>query len=369
MENILNEYKLADKNTVYTLKKEIEKIAGKIARNIKIMEVCGTHTVSIRKYGIHSLLPQNIQLISGPGCPVCVTPTSYIDHALELVQAREATILTFGDMLKVPGSSGESLSSYMGNELVRVIYSPMEILKLRKEISRPIVFLGIGFETTIPTIAAVFKRVIENGIKNTFLYTSFKTVPPALEVLLSDPTNRIDGFLLPGHVSIILGEKPYKEVLEKGIGVPGVITGFEPVDIMLGIYLTLKQIKNKEHRVENAYPRAVKPEGNPKAREIINFLLETANELWRGLGELPKSGLKVRDKYKEIDAAIHFNFKEEYNREPPGCLCAAVIQGKNIPTDCPHFGKACLPEEPIGPCMVSSEGACAAYYRYGADKL
>jgi len=368
--NILKEYKLEDKSTVGNLQKEIERIAHKIGREIKIMEVCGTHTVSIRKFGIHSLLPKNVRLISGPGCPVCVTPTSYIDHALQLVKNKRAVILTFGDMLKVPGSSGESLSAYMGNELVRVIYSPLEILKLRREISQPIVFLGIGFETTIPTIASVFKQVIETDINNTFLYTSFKTVPPALEVLLADPSNQIDGFLLPGHVSVILGEEPYREILEKSNkGVPGVITGFEPVDIMLGIYLTLKQIQNNEHRVENAYPRAVKPSGNSKARKIMDFLLKSADELWRGLGNLPKSGLKIREEYKSIDATIHFEFTDEYNHEPKGCLCAAVIQGKNIPTDCPHFGKSCLPETPIGPCMVSSEGACAAYYRYGVDRL
>ncbi len=351
------------------LKKEIKNLAHEIKREIKIMEVCGTHTVSIRKYGIHSMLPSNIHLISGPGCPVCVTPTSYIDNALNLIEEQNVAIATFGDMLKVPGSTGKSLATYMGTNHVKVVYSPTQILQLRKELDIPIVFLGIGFETTIPTIATVFLKIFEEEIENIYLYTSFKTVPIALKILLSDPTNKIDAFLLPGHVSVILGEKPYREVLETPTGVPGVITGFEPLDIMLGIYMNLKQIQKGRNEVENAYPRAVKKEGNKKARTIIATLLEEADELWRGLGMLPKSGLKIREKYMKIDATKQFSIKNEYNYEPEGCLCAEVIQGKNIPTDCPHFGNTCLPEDPIGPCMVSSEGACAAYYRYGADRI
>lgn len=365
----LNNYKLQDRKTINALKAEIDAIAKKIGREIKIMEVCGTHTVSIRKYGIHSLLPPNIHLISGPGCPVCVTPTSYIDNSLKLIEDMGVTVVTFGDMLKVPGSSGKSLATYMGSDAVKVIYSPTEILNIREQTEKPIVFLGIGFETTVPTIASVFLKIIKQKIDNTYLYTSFKTVPMALKILLSDPTSQIDGFLLPGHVSVILGETPYREVLETPNGVPGVITGFEPLDIMLGTYMILKQILEERREVENAYPRAVKREGNPKARDIIYTLLEKSDELWRGLGNLPMSGLKIKKEYENIDATKQFDINNEYNYEPKGCLCAEVIQGKNIPTDCPHFGTACLPEDPIGPCMVSSEGACAAYYRYGAERI
>ena len=355
--------------SIESLKTEINEIALNLKRDIKIMEVCGTHTVSIRRAGIHSLLPSNIHLISGPGCPVCVTSTGYIDNALSLAEKDQAVIATFGDMLKVPGSHGTSLSRFMAGGNVRIVYSPLEILKMPGSSDKPIVFLGIGFETTVPTIAATFLRIFEKKRGNIYLYTGFKTVPIALDTLLKVQDSRIDAFLLPGHVSVIIGEKPYKEVLERETGVPGVIAGFEPEDILIAILWILRQIKNGTHKVQNAYPRAVRQNGNPKARKIIDTLLMPSDELWRGLGMLPGSGLALRPQYSIIDAKKHFGFKREYNYEPSGCLCSEVLQGKLAPLECPLFGTKCIPEEPVGPCMVSSEGACAAYYRYGDIKV
>ena len=357
------------KNPIDSIKAEIHEIALHLKRDINIMEVCGTHTVSIRRAGIHSLLPPNVHLISGPGCPVCVTSTGYIDNAISLAEKGEAIVATFGDMLKVPGSHGVSLSRFMASGNVRIVYSPLEILKIDENSKKPVVFLGIGFETTIPTIATTFLRVFKENNRNIYLYTGFKTVPIALDTLLKMPDSSIDAFLLPGHVSVILGEEPYREVLEKGTGVPGVIAGFEPEDIFIAILWILRQIKKGEPVVQNAYPRAVRPQGNPKARKMIDTLLMPADELWRGLGILPGSGLALRPEYSLMDAKKHFNLKQEYNYEPPGCLCSEVLQGKLSPPECPLFGKSCIPEEPVGPCMVSSEGACAAYYRYGDIKV
>ncbi len=351
------------------IKKEIRSIASRLKKDIVIMEVCGTHTVSVRRAGIHSLLPPNIHLIAGPGCPVCVTPTGYIDNAINLVREDRAVVVTFGDMLKVPGSEGISLSRYTGSGSVRIVYSPLEILKIRETVTKPLVFLGIGFETTIPTIAATFLRAAEEKNKDIYLYTGFKTVPVALEALLGMPNSMIDAFLLPGHVSVIIGENPYRDVLEKEGGVPGVIAGFEPDDILIALLFILRQIREGTHKVENAYKRAVRAEGNSRARDVIYRLLEPADELWRGLGIIPGSGLKLRPQFSRLDAKYVFGFKEEYNYEPSGCLCAEVLQGKLSPLKCPLFGKTCTPEEPVGPCMVSSEGACAAYYRYGDIKV
>ncbi len=354
---------LHDRNLAKALIGEIQKAAEDIGRELKIMEVCGTHTVSLRRSGIHSFLPDNITMISGPGCPVCVTPAGYVDNALSLLEEEELTLATFGDMLKVPGSGGISLSRYIGSGRVRIIYSPSDLISMAQSGEKPIVFLGIGFETTIPTIASVFLRAFEQGIHNLFLYPAFKTVPPALQALLSSPDRNFDAFLLPGHVSVILGLEPYR-LLEKPGGVPGVITGFEPIDLLGGILSILKQLRAGENKVENAYPRAVRREGNPRAREIMNRLLQPSDELWRGLGIIPLSGMRLKAKYMDFDAGIRFGLPEIRNFEPPGCICAQVIQGKALPNQCSLFGKNCTPDKPVGPCMVSSEGSCAANFRY-----
>ena len=356
--------RLSDPGLVGPLLSEIRDIAGSLGRKIRIMEVCGTHTVALRRHGIPSLLPENLSLISGPGCPVCVTPTAYVDNALSLVESGTATVATFGDMLKVPGSNGTSLSRYTAGGAVRMIYSPTEILALSKAGEGPLVFLGIGFETTIPAVAVVFLEAHSRGLPNLYLYTAFKTIEPALRALLSDPDRSIDGFLLPGHVSVIVGADAYG-FLEESEGLPAVIAGFEPLDMIYAILLILRQVAEGSRRVENAYPRAVKPQGNPKARKIIETLTVPSDELWRGLGVIPGSGRRLRREYRSMDASEAFQLPPLDDRDPPGCLCSKVIQGKSIPKDCSLFGVRCTPDQPVGPCMVSSEGTCAAYFRYG----
>jgi hydrogenase expression/formation protein HypD len=355
---------LQDRRLAAPLLERIRKYAAEVKRTIRIMEVCGTHTVAIRRSGVHSLLPENIRLVSGPGCPVCVTPTSYIDNALHLLESTDATIVSFGDMLKVPASDARNLAGYMGRGRVRIVYSPAELPGIAEQASEAVVFLAIGFETTIPTIAAAFLRARRAGIRNLFLYTAFKTVPPALRALLASPDRNLDGLLLPGHVSVIIGQQPYRFLEEPG-GVPGVITGFEPLDLLEGIAAVLNQVASGRRRVENSYTRAVRPDGNPKARKLMDELLEPVDVLWRGFGRIPASGLALRREFRDSDAQARFSLPQLDNVEPPGCLCAQVLQGRVVPNECTLFGKRCTPETPVGPCMVSSEGTCAASFRYG----
>lgn len=352
-----------EKRLAGSLVAEIEKVVKEIGRPVKLMEVCGTHTVELRKQGVHSLLPAKITLVSGPGCPVCVTPSGYIDNAISLAGSGEVVIASFGDMLRVPGSNGEALVSFSGTGGVRLVYSPLELLSLAAGEKKPVVFLGIGFETTIPAVIAVFRRAFEQRIANLFLYSAFKVIPPALRILAADPARRVDGFLLPGHVSVILGPEPYTFLEKKG-GLPGVITGFEGLDMLLGVLMLLRQIARGENKVENAYPRAVKPGGNPKALRMMEEMLEPRDALWRGLGVIPASGLGLKAELSSLDAEKRFPLPEVREHDNPRCLCRKVITGEALPTDCSLFAAACTPDDPIGPCMVSSEGTCAAYLRY-----
>jgi hydrogenase expression/formation protein HypD len=345
-------------------REHIHRIAETIPEHINLMEVCGTHTVQIRKHGIHSMLPENMHLISGPGCPVCVTPSSYIDNALQLIENQNVSIATFGDMVKVPGTKGTSLSYYMGSDSLHILYSPMELLGLAAESKKDIVFLGIGFETTIPTIASVFLRAFDAGIDNLSLYPAFKTISPALRALLQDEESDFQGFILPGHVSVIIGEQAYS-FLETEYGFPGVITGFEALDILSGVESLLMLIAGKKYAVKNCYTRAVRPEGNKKALAAMNRFLEPCDTQWRGLGLIKRSGMGIRSEYEVLDAVKRYSLPDLKQHDPPGCLCGRVIQGKASPQECKHFGTRCTPEQPIGPCMVSSEGTCAAYLRYG----
>ena len=342
---------------------QINRAMDRIGRPVKIMEVCGTHTVELRKQGVQSLLPPEISLVSGPGCPVCVTPTGYVDNAITLARTGQALVASFGDMLRVPGSDGEALVSFSGRDATRVVYSPQELLPLAQAERRPVVFLGIGFETTIPTVISVFKQAREEGVANLFLYSAFKLVPPALRALLSDPQRQIDGFLLPGHVSVIIGSNAYA-FLEQPGGLPGVVTGFEGLDMLFGILLLLRQIAAGQNKVENAYARAVKPSGNPKALALMQETLEPRDTLWRGLGVLPGSGLGLRPELSRLDAEVRFSLPPVAEHDNPRCLCRQVITGQAIPPDCAMFGGRCTPDDPVGPCMVSSEGTCAAYLRY-----
>jgi hydrogenase expression/formation protein HypD len=273
-------------------------------------------------------------------------------------------LATFGDMLKVPGASGTSLSSRLGSGRLRLLYSPAELPGLARANAGPVVFLGVGFETTAPTVAAAFLQAAREGIRNLFLFTAFKTVPPALRALLADPESRLDAFLLPGHVSAVLGLEPYR-FLEQPGGLPGAVTGFEPLDLVDGILALLRQLAAGTRRVENAYTRVVRPGGNPRARAIMAELLEPEDALWRGLGLIPGSGLRLRERYRALDVTAHFSLRPVWNSEPAGCGCARVLQGRLEPEGCPLFGRACTPESPIGPCMVSSEGSCAAAFRFG----
>ena len=354
-----------DPATAALLSKEIVDISGTLENTVRFMEVCGTHTVALRRHGIHSLLPSKIKLISGPGCPVCVTPSGYIDNAFRLVEKYNCTIVSFGDMVKVPGSDGRTLSTYIGSGKVRIVYSPSELSALALEIDGPVVFLAIGFETTIPAVLAGFRKAIEERRQNIFLYTAFKTVPAALSFLLSDESHRIDGFLLPGHVSVIIGCKAYS-FLEDEKGIAGVITGFEPVDMLLGIRTLLQSVVDGDKRVLNEYPRAVREGGNPTARKIMEEYLEPYAARWRSIGVIEESGLRLLSLYHKYDAGKVFDLPDEGDTDAPGCLCGAVIQGKAAPPDCSFFGKRCTPDRPVGPCMVSSEGTCAAYLKYGS---
>jgi hydrogenase expression/formation protein HypD len=347
-----------------SLLEEIRRASGRIGRPVKIMEVCGTHTVELRRQGIHSLLPRDITLVSGPGCPVCVTPAGYIDNAIALATEGRALVANFGDMLKVPGSTGTTLGSYSGRGLAKLVYSPSDLPALARRSERPIVFLAVGFETTIPTVVSALLEARNEGIGNLSLYTAFKTITPALRHLLAGEDGGIDGFLLPGHVSVIIGPEAYGFLEQEG-GRPGVITGFEPLDMLLGILLVLRQVASRERRVQNAYPRAVKTGGNPLARRLMEENLEPRDDPWRGLGTIPGGGLGLRSHLAEFDAEKRFALPPAADREIPGCLCAKVIAGAAVPKDCGLFGSRCTPDDPVGPCMVSSEGTCAAHFRYG----
>lgn len=343
----------------------IAKEAGKVGRRLSFMEVCGTHTVSIARSGLRALLPSSINLISGPGCPVCVTSARDIDRALAAARVKGAVVASFGDMLRVPGSSGSlETASEAGGEAV-IVYSPLDALELARENpAKNVIFLGVGFETTAPAIAATVLEARSSGVKNFFVLPMLKTVPPALSALLSDPQCAVDGFLLPGHVSAVIGLAPYKSVLAK-YKRPGVIAGFEAADILHGLRLLIDACAGGGCSVENAYPRAVREDGNPVAVGMVNSVFEPCDAHWRGLGMIPVSGLRFRKEFEGFDAAEVFNISASPAEEPAGCICGKVLSGKAAPADCSLFGGACTPSSPVGPCMVSSEGSCAASYNYG----
>lgn len=339
---------------------EAENLAG---RNVSIMEVCGTHTMSIARYGIREILPETIRLISGPGCPVCVTPAGYIDAAIELA-GRGVTIATFGDMLNVPGSVSTLAAARSGGASVEVCYSPGSAVDIANaDPRREVVFLAIGFETTIAPVISIVPQAVKRDLANISLLTSFKLVPPALDALVLDPELKIDAFLCPAHVSAIIGSNAYLPVAEKH-GIPCVVAGFEPLDILLGIKGILAQVAAGKGFVENQYSRVVKPDGNARAREVMNRYLEPVDADWRGVGVIPVSGLGLKEEYAAFDAEKKFGITMGRGTPDPACMCGDVIKGKSLPPDCEMFGTGCTPDNPIGPCMVSSEGSCSAYYKY-----
>ena len=354
--------------TTAILVRRIQTVAAGIGRPLRIMEVCGTHTVALRRHGIHSLLPASIRTLSGPGCPVCVTPTSYVDNALRLVEEHDAVVATFGDMLRVPGSDGSTLARHLGSRRVRIVYSPLDAPAIAREAGgRPVVFLGVGFETTAPTIATVFERVHADGPANLLLYSALKTVPRALQALVEDSSLGIDGLLLPGHVSAVIGAAAYRELSRASRPLPAVIAGFEPLDMLLAIGELLELIRDGRAEVRNAYPRVVREQGNPHARAVMERVLEPTTEPWRGMGMLAGAALRLRPEMESLDAARAFGLSTGSRPDPPGCRCAAVVRGAVAPPECPLFGRTCTPDTPVGPCMVSSEGTCAAHFRYGGE--
>lgn len=354
-------------NEKQNIKKIIELIeidSRKLKKKINIMEVCGTHTMAISRYGIRALLPQKIKLISGPGCPVCVTPISEVDKAIELSEIKDVIITTFGDMMKVPGTKSNLIKKKAQGCDIRVVYSPMDALDIaKKNRDKKIIFLGVGFETTAPLVASTVKQAKTENIKNFFVLPCFKVIIPPMDALLNDKDLNLDGFICPGHVSAITGAKIYKPIVEK-YKIPCVIMGFEPMDILNGIHMIVRQIMNNEPRVEIQYKRAVKFEGNLNAQEILKEVFKETDSNWRGIGLIPGSGLTFSDNYAEFDVTEKFTFDISYSKEPSGCQCGEILKGKKIPFDCPLFGKKCTPENPAGACMVSFEGTCAAYYKY-----
>jgi hydrogenase expression/formation protein HypD len=353
-----------ERDLVAALAERIRRLAARRTRPMTFMEVCGTHTMSIYQYGLRTLLPPEVRLISGPGCPVCVTPNGYLDRALALSRLPDVTIVTFGDMLRVPGSRSSLMEERATVADVRIVYSPLDAVALAgKNPARRIVFLGVGFETTAPAIAGSILAAKAGGLTNYFVLASHKTIPIPMELLSSDPELAIDGYLCPAHVSAIIGADAYRSLAERGI--PCVVTGFEPADVMQGVEMLVRQMVEGRHEVENQYCRVVRPEGNRKALEIIGELFVPMDAEWRGIGIIPGSGLAIAPAYRQFDAGVMIPVEVEEPVENPGCRCGDILRGKLSPFDCPLFGGVCTPESPVGACMVSSEGTCAAAYRYG----
>lgn len=341
---------------------------GAVARgmdDVNLMEVCGTHTVAISKFGIRSAIPSNISLLAGPGCPVCVTSNRDIDFAVELSKIKDVTIATFGDMVRVPGSHSSLQAERARGADVRIVYSPMDSVKLAEsEKNRKVVFLGVGFETTSPTIACSILEAERLGLENFSVICSPKLIPPAMEALVNTPELKLGGFICPGHVSTIIGSRPY-EFIARDHGIPCVISGFEATDILQSIGMLVSQIKKGESKVEIQYSRLVHPEGNPLALGKLYDVFEVADAEWRGFGSVPKSGLKPRKKYERFDARHVFSeVKIPEPIEPKGCICPLILRGMKKPTDCKLFGKVCTPDNPVGACMVSFEGTCSTYFKY-----
>jgi len=341
-----------------------QKIRDISTKRIRLMEICGTHTMAIFRHGIRSLLPETIELVSGPGCPVCVTAMEEIDRAVKLARTPGVIVTTFGDMIRVPGSDASLQVTQAEGATVKMVYSTFDALKIASENrDNEVVFLGIGFETTAPTVAAAIQTAQTGGNNNFSVLSAHKLLPPAMDALLSGGSSIVDGFICPGHVTTIIGTSSYEKVVEQ-YHKPCVVTGFEPVDILQGILMLVEQIESDRAEVEIQYARAVSPEGNPGALAIMEKVFEPCDAPWRGLGHIPGSGLAIRSSFADFDAKNRFDLEVPAAKEPPGCLCAEVLQGAATPPECKFFRNACTPATPIGPCMVSSEGTCAAYFKY-----
>ena len=347
------------------LLKEIDRAAKKLTRPVRLMEVCGTHTMSIFKHGIKQMLPSSLKLLSGPGCPVCVTPANYMDHAVSMSHDDDVIVCTFGDMLNVPGSTTSLAKERAGGSDVRTVYSPLDALTIaQKNPDKKIIFLAVGFETTAPTIAGTVMEARNREINNFFISSAHKLIPPAMKLLVEDSDIQVDGFICPAHVSAIIGSDAYR-FLAEDYGIPCVVIGFEPLDILQGIMMLMSQMISNDPMVEIQYSRVVKKEGNLKAIHLIDEVFKKTDSRWRGLGIIPESGLALAQPFSRFDADSLWPRDDSGAKEHPGCMCGDILKGKREPEQCGLFRKTCTPESPVGPCMVSQEGTCAAHYKYG----
>jgi hydrogenase expression/formation protein HypD len=357
----IDEYRDAD-----SVRRFAEAIARITTRPWAIMEVCGGQTHAIVKFGVDELLPKNITLVHGPGCPVCVTPVEIIDQALELAARPGIIFCSFGDMLRVPGTKHDLLTVKAGGGDVRIVYSPMDALKVaRQNPDKEVVFFAVGFETTAPANALALFHARREGLANFSMLVSHVLVPPAMEAILSAPDNRVQGFLAAGHVCAVMGYNEYFPIAQR-YHVPIVVTGFEPLDIIHGVYLCIKQLEEGRAEVENQYARAVRREGSEPARQLMREVFKVIPRKWRGVGSIPQSGLGLSEPYESFDAGTRFSVSNITAEESTECISGLVLRGVKKPHECPAFGTRCTPEHPLGATMVSSEGACAAYYRYRA---
>ncbi len=359
--NILRSKKFTNK-----LVHAIDKFIDEIDRTVKFMHVCGTHEHTISKYGLRALLPKKIEILSGPGCPVCICPAADIDKAVELGKRDDTIITTFGDMTRVPATNISLAELKAKGADVRIVYGPNDAIKIAKNNpNKEIIFFAIGFETTVPLIGYELQSAPPSNFS---VICALKLIPAALELLMSQSQLQIDGFISPGHVSTIIGLQPY-EIFSQGYKIPNVISGFEPNDVMLSILILLKQVKEKKYDTINEYSRIVKPKGNILAQKIIEDVFESVSSPWRGIGRILDGGLDIKDKYKEFDAEKKFDIKIEKSQDiPPGCSCHLIMVGKLYPYECELFREECTPINPIGPCMVSQEGTCSIYYKYYSDE-
>lgn len=344
---------------------EIARLSKHHDGRLRFMEVCGTHTVSIFRAGIRQLLPDNIELVSGPGCPVCVTPDTYIDKSVAYAEREDVIITTFGDMLKVPGSSSSLVEAQADGADIRILYSPMDSLQIARENpDKKVIFLAVGFETTAPTAAATILTAKQQGITNIFMLSAHKLVPPALRMLLDDPEVHVDGFLLPGHVAVVTGTDVFN-FLSDEYHIPGIVTGFEPLEILRSLVRLMQQKTEGRFDVRNEYGTVVRKEGNPISRQILEQVYEPVDAEWRGIGTIPLSGLQMKQAYEDYDIEKVIPIDTVSVPRRTACRCGEVLRGIVTPPECPLFGKACVPTHAIGPCMVSVEGVCAAWYKYG----
>jgi hydrogenase expression/formation protein HypD len=352
----------------FTLKiiKGINEIFKDIGKPVKFMHVCGTHEHTISKYGLRTLLPKELEILSGPGCPVCICPAADIDKAVELGKREDTIITTFGDMIRVPATNISLAELKAKGADVRIVYGPNDAVKVARENpNKDVIFFAIGFETTVPLIGYELQS---NPPSNFSVICAHKLIPAALELLISQSQLRIDGFISPGHVSTIIGLKPY-EIFSQGYKIPNVISGFEPNDVLLSLLMLLKQVRDKKYDTLNEYIRVVKPEGNLIAQKIIEEVFKSISSPWRGIGRVNDGGLAIREKYQEFDADKKYDINVEKSQDiPPGCSCHLIMVGKLYPYECKLFREECTPINPIGPCMVSQEGTCSIYYKYHSDE-